>query len=74
MNVHGKLICRACGIKSKSNEILALMCSLISFITNRLDHVAKELIPILLNGSSGSLWLVKNDEKSKEIPYSNEIF
>ncbi|XP_070499395.1 15-hydroxyprostaglandin dehydrogenase [NAD(+)]-like [Chironomus tepperi] len=40
----------------------------------KLDHVAKELIPIILNASSGSLWVVKNDEKSKEIPYSSEIF
>lgn len=41
---------------------------------DRLDHVAREAIPILLNATSGSLWLVMNDEKPREIAYSSEVF
>ncbi|CRK92686.1 CLUMA_CG006381, isoform A [Clunio marinus] len=33
-----------------------------SFFQNRLDHVASEAIPVILNASSGSLWIVMNDE------------
>ncbi|KAG5678578.1 hypothetical protein PVAND_008240 [Polypedilum vanderplanki] len=40
----------------------------------KLDHVAKELITVLLNASSGSLWIVRNDEKPSEFPFSNELF
>uniref|UniRef100_A0A182SMS8 15-hydroxyprostaglandin dehydrogenase [NAD(+)] n=1 Tax=Anopheles maculatus TaxID=74869 RepID=A0A182SMS8_9DIPT len=37
----------------------------------RMEHVAKELIPLLKNASTGSIWLVSGGKPAKEIPYSS---
>ncbi|EJY57503.1 AAEL017418-PA [Aedes aegypti] len=37
----------------------------------KLEHVARELIPLIKNAPTGSIWLVNNGKSPKEIPYSS---
>ncbi|XP_058172341.1 15-hydroxyprostaglandin dehydrogenase [NAD(+)]-like [Anopheles ziemanni] len=38
--------------------------------TQKAEHVAKELIPLLKNASTGSIWLVTEGKPAVEIPYT----
>ncbi|XP_053671466.1 15-hydroxyprostaglandin dehydrogenase [NAD(+)]-like [Anopheles nili] len=46
-------------------------CDLAGMQYQSMEHVAKELIPLLKNASPGSIWFVADGEPAKEIPYSN---
>lgn len=38
---------------------------------NRMEHVAKALITLVKEANSGTIWMVANGEKAKEIPFSS---
>lgn len=37
----------------------------------KIEHVAKTLISVVKDSTSGSIWLVANEKPAKEIPYSS---
>lgn len=39
-------------------------------VKQKVEHVAKELIPLLKNAPTGSIWLVSGGKPAEEIPYS----
>lgn len=42
-----------------------------NFFSNRSEYVAKNLMTVIKEAKSGSIWMITNGKSLKEVPYSS---